>query len=161
MTASLARRRISPTVVGEATTARAISRWLRLPSWCRRNTSRILRIGNLLNAMWASTKSPRVPRLPRELRYDFGLSSLPWNQCPACVGITVQLALESVSSLSRNSQFLLAQPLPRAFSDPGGGLNYEFATHRRHMDSGLMLAQSVTFSVKRRSRFRETPVTIP
>ena len=24
----------------------------------------------------------------------------------------------------------LAQPLPRAVSDPGGGLNYEFATHR-------------------------------
>lgn len=39
-------------------TARVISRWLRLPSWGRRNTSRILRMGNLLNAMRASEKSP-------------------------------------------------------------------------------------------------------
>ena len=54
--------------------------------------------------MWSSAKSPRVPRLSRVLRYDFGLSRLRWNQCPACLGITVQLRVESVSSLRRNSQ---------------------------------------------------------
>ena len=53
--------------------------------------------------MWSSAKSPRVPRLSRVLRYDFGLSRLRWNQCPACLGITVQLRLESLSSLRRNS----------------------------------------------------------
>ena len=42
-------------------------------------------------------------RLSRVLRYDLGLSRLRWNQCPACLGITVQLRLESVSSLRRNS----------------------------------------------------------
>ena len=57
--------------------------------------------------MWSSAKSPRVPRLSRVLRYDFGLSRLRWNHCPACLGITVQLRLESVSSLRRNSQPLL------------------------------------------------------
>lgn len=78
MPASLARRRISPTVVGEATTAR-VSGWLRLPSWCRCNTADILRMDNLLCAMWASAKSTRVPRLPRVLRYSFQLSSLIRN----------------------------------------------------------------------------------
>lgn len=55
--------------------------------------------------MWSPAKSPRVPRLSRVLRYDFGLSRLRWNRCPACLGITVQLRLESLSSLYRNSQF--------------------------------------------------------
>ena len=54
--------------------------------------------------MWSSAKSPRVPRLSRALRYDVELSSLRWNQRPACLGIAVQLRLESVSSLGRNSQ---------------------------------------------------------
>lgn len=54
--------------------------------------------------MWSPAKSPRVPRLSRVLRYDFGLSRLRWNQCPACLGITVQLRLESLSSLYRDSQ---------------------------------------------------------
>ena len=53
--------------------------------------------------MWCSAKSLRVLRLSPVLRYDFGLSSLRWNQCPACLGITVQLRLESPSSLGRNS----------------------------------------------------------
>ena len=58
--------------------------------------------------MWSSAKSPRVPWLSRVLRYDFGLSRLRWNQCPACLGITVQLRLESVSSLRRNSHLAWA-----------------------------------------------------
>ncbi len=62
--------------------------------------------------MWSSAKSPRVPRLSRVLRYDFRLSSLRWNQCPACLGITVQLRLESVSNLRRNSH--LGAPWPGA-----------------------------------------------
>ena len=39
---------ISPTVVGELLTTRAISRWLRPPSWDSRKTSTILRMDNLL-----------------------------------------------------------------------------------------------------------------
>jgi ribosomal protein S30 len=54
--------------------------------------------------MWSPANLPRVPRLSRVLSYDFGLSRLCWNQCPACLGITVQLRLESASSLCRNSQ---------------------------------------------------------
>ena len=56
--------------------------------------------------MWSSAKSPRVPRLSRVLRYDFGLSSLRWNQCPVSRGISVQIRLESVSSLVWNSQLV-------------------------------------------------------
>ncbi|WP_302476170.1 DUF2779 domain-containing protein [Azonexus fungiphilus] len=67
--------------------------------------------------MWASPKSPRVPRLPRVLRYRFQLSSLPWNRCPASVGITVQVALESVSSLGRNSQKGRIKELAERFPD--------------------------------------------
>jgi hypothetical protein len=46
--ASFARRRISPTVVGEAMIARAISRWLRPSATDSRKTSKILRMDNLL-----------------------------------------------------------------------------------------------------------------
>ena len=53
--------------------------------------------------MWSSAKSPRVPRLSRVLRDDFGLSSFRRNQCPACLGISVQVPSESLSSLGRNS----------------------------------------------------------
>jgi len=62
----------------------------------------------LLNAMWPSAKSPRVPRLPRALHYNRQLSRLPWNRCPASDGITVQVALESVSSLGWNSHSISA-----------------------------------------------------
>ncbi|RPA00932.1 hypothetical protein EGT86_30500 [Burkholderia pseudomallei] len=46
------RRTYCPTVVGEATTARAISRCLNPQSKCWRSTSRILRMVNVGYAMW-------------------------------------------------------------------------------------------------------------
>ncbi|MDP2882482.1 MAG: site-specific integrase, partial [Azonexus sp.] len=47
---------------------------------------------------------PRVPRLSRVLRYDFGLSRFRRNQCPVRLGISVQVPSEWLSSLGRNSQ---------------------------------------------------------
>ena len=67
--------------------ARPISRWLRPSARDGRKTSKILRMENLLKAMWPSANLPRLPRISRVLRNDFGLSRLPWNHCPACAGI--------------------------------------------------------------------------
>ena len=38
------------------------------PSWCSRKTSTILRMDNLMFAMWSLANLPRVPRLSRALR---------------------------------------------------------------------------------------------
>jgi len=41
-----------------------------------------------------------IPRVVSPLQ----VSSLPWNSRPACAGITVQFAVESVSTLAWNTQ---------------------------------------------------------
>ena len=89
-------------LVGEARTARAISRLVRPHAWCRRSTSSILRMDNLLftddtsgQIAQGATVIPRAASLVLP-------SSLPWNQCPVCAGMGVQFAVESVSTFTWN-----------------------------------------------------------
>ena len=83
---------IFPTLLGETMIARAIWQWIRASATDSRKTSKTLRMDNLLMAMWSSTKSPRMPHLSASCVMNFG--------CPSSPGISVQLALESLSSFA-------------------------------------------------------------
>jgi hypothetical protein len=56
---------------------------------------------NLLFAMWLPDKKP--PRCHGYPASCYKPSSLPWNRCPLCAGITVQFAVESLSTLVWNT----------------------------------------------------------
>ena len=61
---------------------------------------------NLLFAMWSPKKNLRECHGYPACYVTFLLSSLRWNQCPLCRGMTVQFAVESVSSLVWNTQLV-------------------------------------------------------
>jgi hypothetical protein len=80
------------------------------PGWYGRTqgaTAELLRSCAWITSCMPQTPPGSKPRsvtvIPRLVSL-FQVSSLPWNRCPACRGITVHLGVESVSTLAWNTQ---------------------------------------------------------